>query len=282
MDRTEAGGFGIAVVGHIALLAALTVGLSQINPPPPSPPSMEVSFVDEVALTSASPTPLAEPPAPSEAPALGAPEEAAPAPTPDPAPAPPTPAPAPAPPRPAPAPTPRRATPAPAPPRPAATPPRDARPRRRPEEPRAGQAQRSSGARLADLNLDGIGRDPSPSRAQAAPAAAMSARAAADIGSAITRQVQPCADRQVDPGPGANRIVTTLNLRLNRDGSLAARPRVVRQSNVDEDNSRYAQRVSDIAIAAFTGCSPLRGLPAELYDVPRGWSNFTMNYRLPG
>ena len=110
----------------------------------------------------------------------------------------------------------------------------------------------------------------------------MSAEAAADIGSAITRQVQPCADRQVDPGPGANRIVTTLNLKLNRDGSLAARPRMTNQRGLDDENSRYAQRVADIAIAAFVGCSPLRGLPAELYDVPRGWSNFTMNYRLPG
>ena len=36
------------------------------------------------------------------------------------------------------------------------------------------------------------------------------------------------------------------------------------------------------AVAAFTGCSPLRGLPQELYDVPRGWNNFTMRYRLPG
>ena len=56
---------------------------------------------------------------------------------------------------------------------------------------------------------------------------------------------------------------------------------MVRQSGLDDENSRYAQRVADIAIAAFTGCAPLRGLPDELYDVPRGWSNFTMNYRLP-
>ena len=42
-----------------------------------------------------------------------------------------------------------------------------------------------------------------------------------------------------------------------------------------------AQRAADIAIAAFSECSPLRGLPQDLYDVPRGWSNFTLNYRLP-
>ena len=41
-------------------------------------------------------------------------------------------------------------------------------------------------------------------------------------------QVQPCADRQVYPGPGAERIVTTLNLKLNRNGSLSSAPRLVR------------------------------------------------------
>jgi hypothetical protein len=48
------------------------------------------------------------------------------------------------------------------------------------------------------------------------------------IKAAITRQIQPCADRQVNPGPGANEIQVTLNIRLNPDGSLAARPTVVR------------------------------------------------------
>ena len=110
----------------------------------------------------------------------------------------------------------------------------------------------------------------------------MNAAAAADIAQAISRQVQPCADRQVNPGPGAERIRTALALRLNRDGSLAARPRMVRQTGVDDENSRYASRVADLAIASFVGCAPLRGLPAELYDVPRGWANFTMNYHLPG
>jgi hypothetical protein len=110
----------------------------------------------------------------------------------------------------------------------------------------------------------------------------MSARAMADIGSAIARQVQPCADRQVYPGPGAERIVTPISLRLNRDGSLAGRPRVGQQRGLDDENSRYAQRVADLAVNAFVSCAPLRGLPQELYDVPRGWSNFTLNYRLPG
>ena len=110
----------------------------------------------------------------------------------------------------------------------------------------------------------------------------MTAQAAASIAQAIVRQVQPCADRQVHPGPGAERIVTSLRLRLNRDGSLQGRPVVAGQRGLDDENSRYAQRVADLAVNAFVSCAPLRGLPQELYAVPRGWSNFTMNYRLPG
>jgi hypothetical protein len=102
------------------------------------------------------------------------------------------------------------------------------------------------------------------------------------IKAAITRQIQPCADRQVNPGPGANEIQVTLNIRLNPDGSLAARPTVVRTTGVDDGNSRYEKRVADLAVAAYTGCSPLRDLPDELYRTANGgWSNINMNYKLP-
>lgn len=264
MERAEATGLGVAVVGHAALFAALSLALFRAPSFIPPSDAIEVSFADDVALQSASPAPAAEPPAPATAPDLGAIEEAPSAPSPSPAP---------------PQPTPRRATPAPERASPVAqTDPRD---RRRPETARNRPGHESRAPRLGDLNLDNIGRDPSPNRSRNPPAQ-MTGQAAANIAQAILRQIQPCADRQIDPGPGANQIVTAINLRLNRDGSLAARPRVVRQTGINDENQRYADRVADLAIASFTGCAPLRGLPAELYDVPRGWSNFTMNYRLPG
>ena len=247
MDRVEVTGAGIALVGHAALLAALTVGLTMAANPLPMPNAMEVSFVEEVGLVSSAPEPSTQPAALATAPEVGRIEDQA-----------------------------APAAPAPAEPRAVAEEPAPAAARRPPQRP----AERTRRPGLGDLNLAGLGRDPA-SRSASPPAAAMSAAAMADIGSAIARQVQPCADRQVIPHPSAVRIATVMNLRLNRDGSLAAPPRVVRQSGLDDDNRRYAQRVADIAVAAFTGCAPLRGLPAELYDVPRGWSNFTMNYRLP-
>jgi len=263
MERAEAAGLGVAIVAHAALLAALTFGLFSATAPTPPAPSIEVSFVDQVALDAASPAPASAPPPSADE--MGVPDDA---PTPSEA-APEAPVLAPAPvARETPAPVQRQS---------------DARDRRRPEEPRQTTGQRQRAARLADLNLDSLGRDPAARPTpNAAPAAAMSAQAAANIAQAIIRQIQPCANRQVHPGPGAERIVTPIRLRLNRDGTLQGRPTVGTQRGLDDENSRYAQRVADLAINAFVSCAPLRGLPADLYAVPRGWSNFTMNYRLPG
>lgn len=144
------------------------------------------------------------------------------------------------------------------------------------------KADRQRGGRLGSDFLKGLTAERSSTRnSDAAPSAArIDGRALASIVQAIARQIQPCADRQVDPGPGANQIVTTLNLRLNRDGTLSATPTVVRQTGVDDDNQRYARRVVDLGIAAFKGCSPLR-LPAEYYATANGgWSNINYNWKL--
>ena len=144
------------------------------------------------------------------------------------------------------------------------------------------KASRPRGSRLGDDFLKGLSDQPSKSKTVAAPATKVGAQALANIASAILRQVQPCANRQVTPGPGAERIRVTINLKLNRDGSLAAKPRVIGHEGVDADNGQYVDRVDDLAIATFVGCSPLQGLPDELYDVQNGWSNFSLRYKLPG
>ncbi len=136
------------------------------------------------------------------------------------------------------------------------------------------------GGRLGDDFLKGLTTEPSTSRSQTPRAAKIDATALASIVQAIARQIQPCADRQVDPGPGANQIVTTLNLRLNENGTLASTPTVVRQTGITPENERYAQRVKDLGIAAFKGCSPLK-LPAEYYDTPSGgWNNINFKWKL--
>lgn len=140
-------------------------------------------------------------------------------------------------------------------------------------------------SRLGDDFLKGIEDDklaPRPGPSPKPAAAKFDAAALASIQQAIRRQIQPCADRQVDPGPGANRIRVTLNLKLSKSGRLRGPPRVVRTSGVDDENARYEERVKDLAVAAYTGCSPLSGLPPDLYQTPQGgWSNINMTYRLP-
>ena len=259
LDRAELTGTAVAVAFHVALIAALSLSLAHVTRPP-EPPAMEVELVDEVGLQPAAPSAIAAPPPPNQAPDLS------PAP-----PMPDTPPPVPTPtPSVAPTPVPRVQ---PTPPRPVApTPVARAQPARIP--PKA--------SRIGADFLKGIGDNP-PSTAPARPAAAtISPSAMAGIQQAIRRQVQPCADRQINPGPGASKIKVKLHLVLTRSGALSRAPDVISTSGVDDDNSRYEERVKDLAVASFTGCAPLTGLPAELYQTANGgWSNFNMTYSLP-
>lgn len=289
-SRAEQAGLAFAAVAHLVLLGLLSVAWS--GQPPrvwPAPTPLEVSLVDTVAPDAQAP-PAPEPPPASIAPEVGTPEDAAPPPAPAPQPvARPEPATA-APARPTSAPA-AQARPQPlAPARPAAARPAPARPSDRlaglasslssGSRPNA-TATRPRGARLGNDFLAGLAPD-SPRRtpSPAAPAARAGPYPTASIVQAIARQIQPCADRQVNPGPGANRIITTLNIRLNPNGTLAATPTRVRQSGVGEENERYAQRVTDLGVAAFKGCSPLR-LPPEYYRTENGgWNNINYQWQL--
>ncbi len=259
VDRAELAGTGAAVVFHVALIAALSMSLAHVASAP-EPPAMEVELVDEVGLTAAAPTSIATPPPASVAPDMAGADQ----PTPAPAPVPLPPAP-----RIVPTPAPRATERASA--RPVTAAPAPARP-----------AARAS--RIGADFLKGIAESPSRSTAPARPSAAtVSASAMAGIVQAIRRQVQPCADRQVNPGPGASRIRVRMRLMLFPNGRLKGAPQVLSTSGVDDENSRYEERVKDLAVATFVGCAPLTGLPPELYetDSGRGWSDFIMNYNLP-
>ena len=298
MSRSEAIALGVALVGHAVLFGLLSVGfLATPNPEKLKATPIDVSLVDEVALEAKAPQAVT-PPAESRAPDPGPPEDAAPPPpkpepqpVPDPAPPKPQPKAAP-PPKPAPkaVPEPKKPVAPPTPEKVKKPPTREATPATRATASTArgtgtdanATKPRPRGNRLGDDFLKGLSDKPTPTKSVVPQAAVMSQQAAADIGSAIRRQVQPCADRQVKPGPGAERIIVTIRLRLNRDGSLSANPQVTGHSGVDAENNRYQDRVDDNAIATFKGCAPLRGLPAELYDVPNGWSNFSLRYKLPG
>ena len=262
MDRAEAGSVGVSIVGHAALFGLLALAVGRAGPPP-VPAPMEVSFVDEVGLTSAAPQ--ASPPEQGMAQEAGPVADAAPA---------------------APAPLPQAA------PQPD-LPPLSAGPRQRPEPPRqrpqrdlrpaprqaapgaSGSGERTRRPLIGDDILKGIGRDPSPSRAQQAPAA-MTGEARASINAALRRALVPC-ERQPLPSPEAAAIRVNVRVVLNPDGSLASAD-VTRVLNDDPALELYERRMQDLALAIVRRCTPIRGLPAQYYDVPRGWRQFTYQF----
>ena len=283
---------GVSLLAHLILFTILS--LLPPSPPPPPVAPMDVTIADDVGLKAGAPNTTVDP-AESKAPDIGNPEDSAPpAPAEDKAePAPPKPQPEAAPPpKPAPVAKPEPKKPAPPAPKPApkAQPkPAVAAPAKPAVKPGKGTGSTANAVKPKARGLNfgsdyfkGATNKPSPATGTAPKSATMSQQAAMDIGQKIKQQVQPCANRQVNPGPGAERIRVTIRLKINRDGTLASRPVIVGHDGVDDDNRRYQRQVDDRAIATFMGCQPLRGLPAELYDVPNGWSDFSLRYKLPG
>jgi hypothetical protein len=242
MDRAEWTGTGAALMFHVALIGALSMSLANIEATPESP-AMEVEFIEEVGLTSAAPRSVAVPPPASQAPEIGEAEPAVPEPVVRPTPTVSAPVERPIP--------------------------------RTPVKP----APRVS--RIGDDFLKGISDSSSRSTAPAKPAApTFSATARASVGSAILRQVQPCADRQPYIGEGANQVRLRVNLKLARSGRLTRPPTVLGMSGDPDLRSKYGDLLEDQVRRIFAECTPLR-LPAELYDTPTGgWNDFTFTYRV--
>lgn len=291
MERAEKYGLGVAAAGHALLFGLLSVGfLSTPNPLKLESKPIDISLVDEVALEAAAPA-ATEAPDTSMAPDTGPPEDA---PPPAEAVAPPEPAPPVARPEPAPAAPPKPAPVAkPQPPKPA---PKAATPPAKTVQPKAAPKAASAVAKAAGTNTAATRPRPRGSllgddfrkslavsqergTAQAPRASQVSAQAVAGLGDAIARQVQPCANRIPNPGPGANMIRSKLRIRMNPDGTLAGRPQVTGQTGITGENGRYAQRVGELAAAAVIQCAPYE-LPDELYK--GGWEDIIINYRLPG
>lgn len=235
LDRVDASAAAVAVAGHGALLAALVWAANARGPAlPPSPPAIEVSFVEEIGPVAAGETtaPSAPPAAPSE------PAAASEAAEPQPAEAPPPPSPL--------------AVRQPQPRTPAA---RDAPPRRP----------------LTEEALGGFGSDPA-ARERRPSGAVVNAQARASMDAAILRALLPC-QRQVLPAPEARAIRVRVEVTLNPNGSLAS-ARVLSVANDDPDLRIYERRMRELAVNVVEQCTPIRGLPAEYYNVPRGWRTF--------
>ncbi|MET1754281.1 hypothetical protein ABVV53_02215 [Novosphingobium sp. RD2P27] len=319
LRKEEGLGLGIAIAAHAALVAALLlrpettpvvqpperievtiseeVGLTSTAPQPSSP-----------AAPSVAPT-LGEP-QPAEAPAEREPAPPEPAP-PEPAPPPPRPAPRKA--EPPSKPTPRatrRPTPTPkATPKPKAERPApEASPKKAPEPkahaqkapalkaatkapaakapaakaPAAEAPAKSNapagGSRIGDDFLKGVTGGSSSSSTSTSPSAATIGPAVrSSLASAISRQLKP--KWQAPQGPDAEDLVTILSFNLNRDGSLAGAPTIVRQLGISDVNRNQADRHAEQAIRAVRLAAPF-DLPEEYYDAWKRVSQFRFDKRL--
>ena len=76
MQRAERIGLGVALAGHVALFAALSLGLFSTEEIPPRPDPVQVSLIGEVAPVATAPQLSSEAPAPAPADDIGDPLDA--------------------------------------------------------------------------------------------------------------------------------------------------------------------------------------------------------------
>lgn len=243
LRREEKLGLGIAVVAHIALVAALLIEARREVAVIPPAERMTVSLADDVSLESTAPNPSQEAQA-AIAPVLAPEPEPLPAPVTTPVP------------RPVDTPPPRTAS--------------KAQPKPQPPQPKPVQKKEGGGSRIGDDFLKGIS---SGERADAgAPAASFGSAERASLQSAINRQLKPFW--KAPEGVDVEKLDTTLTWDLNPDGSLNGRPRLVSQTGKTDSNSPQQQRHIEQAIRAVQLAAPFE-LPKEFYD---HWKRLTWHF----
>lgn len=273
--REERIGLALAFGLHVLLMIVLLVQPDDVPEFKPAE-RMTVNLASDVSMAATAPDPVAESRA-AMAPTLSDTPAPAPAETETPPlPAEPvarplervqTPAPAPAArpvARPRPAPAPARAQPR---PQPRAQPaPAPARAAPRPAQPApARPAAAAGGSRLGDNFLEGAGASTRTEETRV-PASQIGASTQASLIQAIIRQIRP--HWSAPQGVDAELLVTQLSFRLNPDGSLNGRPRVVSQSGETASNRPQQDLHAERAIRAVQLAAPF-DLPAEYYNAWR-------------
>lgn len=239
MERTgirteERTGLIVAVILHLLLLAAMVIQGFFPAPQIDRTERMTVSLVDEIGLEATAPDPVPE-------------SRAAIAPELSDSPRPPV---ADAPPQP----TENRAA------------VRDNTPRPRPEQPRQQPqprpTEKAGGSRIGDNFLEGRGSSANTNETRA-PAATFGRSERAALSSAITRALRP--HWSVPSGVDSELLVSVVAWRLNPDGTLNGRPRLVSQSGINDSNRAQAALHAERAIRAIQLAQPFK-LDERFYD----------------
>ena len=261
LSPEERVGIGVAVVAHIALAVALAWHATREAPPILPTERVDVSLATEVSLESTAPDPSAEPAA-SFAPVITevpqAPQEPLTAPPVEPRPAPTT--------TPTTAPTTRPTARATTRPTPAPTP--TTRATQRPT-PAPTATQRAGGSRLGEDFLEG---NSTSEGNRGSPAATFGTSERAALSSAITRALRP--HWSAPSGVDVELLVSRVNWRLNRDGSLDGRPTCRNLSGINDSNRPQASVHCERAIRAVQLAAPFN-LPEQFYS---RWNNLEWDF----
>lgn len=138
-----------------------------------------------------------------------------------------------------------------------------------PPEPAAPTPPRqATGTQVGENFLEGAGSDVASNDTRI-PANEIGRSAQASLRQAINRQIKPHWNAPL--GVDADQLVTVLAFRLNEDGTLAGRPRVVDQFGVNASNRTQAPLHAERAIRAVQLAAPF-DLPDEYYNA---WRNIT-------
>lgn len=133
------------------------------------------------------------------------------------------------------------------------------------------------GSRLGDDFLKGVPGSQSSGSAATPRAAAIGPAVQSALAGSISRQLKP--HWIVPQGADAEKLVTILSWSLNRDGSLAGSPQVVRQEGVTDANRAQAARHAEQAIRAVQLAAPFN-LPAEYFDAWKRVASFRFDRKL--
>jgi outer membrane biosynthesis protein TonB len=253
IDRREGVGIGVAVIGHAALFALLSLAIMpKVDPLEIKPVPIEVSLTDEVGLVSEAPVIEKEAPAERLAEVPGPPELDSPPPVPEtqpepvakPDPTPPKAAPAPAP-RPQPKAEAKKSNPAPA--------------KALPKTERA--AARPTG-RLTGI-VDGLTDQQSKGKATRPQASQIGANVKASLAAEMIRQIKP---RWAPPsGADSEKLITEVIVQLNERGEIVGRPRTRQVGQVTPSNRSQVKLHEERAIRAVELAAPFK-FPVEYYE----------------
>jgi outer membrane biosynthesis protein TonB len=241
--RSEGRALALATLAHVALIAVASLGWHWTSRP--LPPANEPIPIDFVDIADVPRTP--DPPQPS---LEAAPQESAPPPAIEPLPVPDIPEPEPKP---------------------------EPKPQPKPEPQPLDTATLSN---LIDKALPKAKTKPLDTSSLAKTIAAaqpknakIDPRAAATLAQAIRAQVAPCWNPPIG-GEDVRKMTVLIAADYNRDGSLAAAPRIVSQTGKTASNTDYARAFAETAVRAVQRCQPLK-LPADLYSL---WKSVEINF----